>query len=371
MGYVDFLHGGNIYEVKRKYGRDVIDFSANINPLGLPQSVKKAIYKNFDRILHYPDSKASSITRKTAKYWGIDEENILLGNGSVELIYLIMSVFKPKTTLIPAPTFSEYERAAKSVNSRIRFLKLKEKEGFRLSRYGDKADISFFCNPNNPTGNLILPSLRGVPRFRDDETISSGEIASLATLARNDEGLLVVDEAFMDFLPNQKDYTLIWKATKSKRLIVLRTFTKFFALPGLRIGYLIAHKEIIARLRQQQPPWSTNCLAQLAAELIISDREYIKKTYKLIEKERKFLFKQLAAIAGLSPYPSVANFLLLKIEKAGITAKSLQELLLEKGILIRDCANFRGLNDKYIRIAVRTHRENIKLISALKAIIAA
>ncbi|MCG2677326.1 threonine-phosphate decarboxylase CobD [bacterium] len=370
MDNLIFSHGGNICEVKRKYGKELIDFSANINPLGLPQSVKKAIYKNFDRVLHYPDSKASNITQKIAKYWGIDKENILLGNGSVEFIYLIMSAFKPKTTRIPTPTFSEYERAARSVKSKIRFVRLKEKEGFRLdvSQLGN-ADISFLCNPNNPTGNLILPSLRGVPRFRDDEAISSGEIASLATLARNDEGLLVVDEAFMDFLPDQKNYTLIWRAVENRRIAVLRTFTKFFALPGLRLGYLIAHKETVNRLKQHQAPWNTNALAQLAAELILEDKDYIKKAHKLIEKERQFLSKQLSKINGLRPYPSVTNFLLVKIELAGLPSASLQELLLEKGILIRDCANFRGLNDKYIRIAVRTHKENLRLLAALKGVI--
>ncbi|GAH61521.1 unnamed protein product [marine sediment metagenome] len=140
-------------------------------------------------------------------------------------------------------------------------------------------------------------------------------------------------------------------------------------MPGLRIGYLIAHKEIIARLRQHQPPWNTNSLAQLAAELILNDKEYIKKTHKLVEKERKFLFEQLARIEGLRPYPSVTNFLLVKIERAGITSRSLKELLLKKGILIRDCSNFRNLNDKYIRIAVRTHRENLRLLAVLKEVL--
>ncbi|MBZ9577979.1 threonine-phosphate decarboxylase [Patescibacteria group bacterium] len=345
MGYVDFLHGGNIYEVRQRYGKEIIDFSANINPLGLPQSAKKAIYKNFDRILHYPDSKANNITQKIAKYWRIDKENVLPGNGSVEFIYLIMSAFKPKTTRIATPAFSEYERAARSVKSKIRFVRLKEKEGFRLniSQLGS-ADISFLCNPNNPTGNLILENDK-LPKK-----------------------LLVIDEAFMDFLPDQKNYTFIWKATKCTKIIVLRSFTKFFALPGLRIGYLVAHKEVIARLRQQQPPWSTNCLAQLAAELILNDREYIKKTHKLIENQRQFLFRELTKIKWLRLYPSVTNFLLLKIENGRITAKALQKSLLQKGILVRDCSNFRNLNDKYIRIAVRSHKENLKLIAALKKI---
>lgn len=350
MGYIDFTHGGNIYEAKRKYKREIIDFSANINPLDLPARVKRAICKNFNRILHYPDSEAKDIRGKIAKYWGIDEQNVLVGNGSIELIYLIMFTYKPRTTLIPVPTFSEYERAASTLNCKIRFLKLEEKEGFRFSVSGyDKSDVVFLCNPNNPTGNLIL-----------EDREESERLANR---------LVVVDEAFMDFLPNQRNYTLIWKAINCKKIAVLRTFTKFFAIPGLRMGYIIAHKEIINRLKQHQPPWSTNSLAQLAAELVLNDKEYINKTYKFIEKERQFLFKQLAKIDGLRPYPSATNFLLLRIEKTDITSKSLRELLIKKGILVRDCANFRNLNDKYIRVAVRSHKENLGLLTGLKEVL--
>lgn len=350
MADLDFSHGGNIYDVQAKFRKKIIDFSANINPLGLPGRIKKTIYKNFARILHYPDAQASNIIQKIAQYWGIDKENILLGNGSCELIYLIMSTFKPKSMSIPVPTFSEYERAAKNTRTQVQFIKLKEKEDFklRLSQFG-RADVLFVCNPNNPTGNLTLEN--------------QGAIKGLVA-----NKLFVVDEAFMDFLPNQKDYTFIWKATKCKRIIVLRSFTKFFALPGLRMGYLVAHKEVISKLKRNLAPWNTNCLAQLAAELILNDREYIKKTYKLIQSQRQFLFEQLAEIGWLKAYPSVTNFLLLKIERVGITAKSLQAILLKKGMLIRDCSNFRNLNDKYIRIAVRSHKENLKLIAALKQI---
>ncbi len=350
MANLTFLHGGDIYEVKRKFKKEIIDFSANINPLGLPLRAKRTIYENFDKILHYPDPNSRNITRKIAKYWGINEKNVLLGNGSVELIYLIMSTYKPETTLVPAPTFSEYERAAKSVKSKVRFLKLGEKEGFRFNLpHLNKMDILFLCNPNNPTGNLVVKNREIIGKF-------AGK-------------LVVLDEAFMDFLPDQKNYTLIWKAVKKRKIVVLRTLTKFFALPGLRIGYLIGHEEIVNKLKQHQVPWSTNSLAQIAAEEILNDKKYINKTYKLIREERDFLFRQLAKIEGLKPYSSVTNFLLVKIEKTGVTSKSLKELLIEKGILIRDCSNFRNLNDKYIRVAVRSRKENLKLLAALKGVV--
>ncbi len=351
MDNLRFFHGGNIYDVKRKHRKDVIDFSANINPLGLPLKVKKAISEGLDKILHYPDLNARNITQKIAKYWRIDEQNILLGNGSSELIYLISSTFRPKTSLIVVPTFSEYECSAKIIKCRTRFLKLKEKEDFRFNPpHFNNVDLFFLCNPNNPTGNLILQKRQLIEKLTD--------------------GLIVVDEAFMDFLPDQKNYTFIWKAVKQRRIIVLRSFTKFFALPGLRMGYVIAHKEIINALRRHQPPWSTNSLAQVAAETILGDKEYIKNSYLFIVKERDFLFRELDRMKGLKVYPSVTNFILCRLENTRIqSAGILRQKLIKQGILIRNCNNFKGLNDRFFRTAVRKRSENIKLIAALKGIL--
>jgi len=349
MGNIDFLHGGNIYEIEKKYKKVILDFSANINPLGLPRQVKKALYKNFERILHYPDCNAPELVQKIAAYWRINAQNILLGNGSAELIYLIVNAFKPKTVLIPAPTFSEYERAAKSVRAKVRFLRLEEKNNFRLNSSRpnpDKADMFFLCHPNNPTGNFILDNYDGIERLADR--------------------LVVVDEAFMDFLPQQEKHSMVYRAIKSKKVAVLRTFTKMFALPGLRIGYLVAHKDTVSKLRKHRCPWNTNSLAQLAAELVLENKEYVERSMRLIEKERKFLSNEIAKCGRFEPYFSLANFLFIKIKDANTTSSLLRKRLIQKGILIRDCSNFRGLNNKFIRIAVRSRKENLKLIKALR-----
>lgn len=348
MANLNFSHGGNIYGLKEKSSREIIDFSASINPLGLPFQIKQAVSANFKRILHYPDPEAKGLTRKIAEYWKIETENILVGNGSVELIYLIVSCFRPGTTLIPVPTFSEYERAARMVKSEIKFLRLKESEDFCLdvSRI-DRTDMLFLCNPNNPTGNLLFKA-----------RVIAGKLPA---------NLVVNDEAFMDFLPDQQEQTLIPQAVKSKKIVVLRTLTKFFALPGLRIGYLVAHKEIIRRLKKCQPPWNVNALAQLAGERMLPDQDYSKKTYELIEKERSFLLQRIERMAGLKAHPSRANFILVKIENKKLTSARLVKKLLRQGILVRDCANFRGLGNKFIRVAVRTHKENLKLIAALNS----
>ncbi|MDP2755415.1 MAG: threonine-phosphate decarboxylase CobD [Nitrospirota bacterium] len=342
---IDFFHGGNIYEIKRRYKKDVIDFSANINPLGLTEDIKREFIRCYRLIPHYPDPEAKDLIRQIAEYWAIDEQNILIGNGSTELIYLIAHAFKPEKALIPVPTFSEYERAVRSVGSKIEFLKLREMDSFTLKIINsDKAYISFISNPNNPTGNLLIENKKFVLNSK----------------------LNVIDEAFMDFLPDEQKHTFIWKAVKDKNFIVLRSFTKFFALPGLRIGYLIAHKDLIKRLKQVQPPWSVNSIAQHLAQILLNDRDYIEKTRRLINEERGFLFNELARIKGLKPYLSVANFFLVKIIDSRLDSSILIGRLIQKGILIRDCSNFRNLNNRFIRIAVRFRRENTKLIKALR-----
>lgn len=353
MDKLGFTHGGNIYQAQEWYKGKIIDFSANINPLGLPPEVKREIFRNFSSILHYPDPEAKGIKRKIAQYWGIEEENILVGNGSVELIYLVMLTYRPRRVLIPSPTFSEYERAVRELGGTPQFLNLRKGKGFKLNPDGfsnsGKFEAIFICNPNNPTGNLFLEE--------------SGRVKDLT------KKLMVIDEAFMDFLPQERDYTLIWEAIKNKHLIVLRTFTKLFALPGLRIGYLIAHKEIVSKLKGHQLPWSVNAFAQIAAEVVLEAKEHIRKTREFIKKEKAFLFRKIGEIRGLMPYPSVANFLLVRIEKNNMTASSLAKKLLNRGILIRDCSNFRSLGNKFVRIAVRSRKENLCLLKHLREVL--
>jgi threonine-phosphate decarboxylase len=377
MGYINFLHGGNVYAVKREYGKEVIDFSANINPLGLTKAIKRELAKCYRLIAHYPDPEAKDLIGEIAKYWKIDGQNIVIGNGSTELIYLIAHAFKPEKILIPVPTFSEYERACQiSYKLKVTSYKLKQEDNFDINPdefisslrtpnsnppfppllkggEGGLCDIAFLCNPNNPTGKLL----------------KKDGILKIADAAKELKCYLIIDEAFMDFLPDEKSHTFIWKAVKDKKIIVLRSFTKFFALPGLRIGYLVAHKNLIKRLKQIQSPWSVNSIAQYLAQILLNDKDYIEKTHKLINEEREFLFNELTKIKALRPYPSVTNFLLIKILNNQIDSSVLTSKLIEKEILIRDCSNFRGLNSRYFRVAVRSHKENIKFLNALREIL--
>lgn len=332
MVNIDFdEHGGNV----SKYSKDILDFSANINPLGLSKEVKKIFTRNLYKIHHYPDPESKDLISGLARYWKISEENILLGNGSSELFFLISFALRPKNSYIPIPSFSEYEKAVRLTSNKV-ILNSSLKSA-------SKKDLLIIGNPNNPTGSLI-----SVPAFN---------------------GLTVIDEAFMDFLQDEKKHTLIWKAVKNKKYIVIRTFTKFFAIPGLRLGYLIAHKELISFLRKYQVPWNINIYAQQAGQILLKDRTFIKKTRLLIEKERKFLFKHLSDISELKPFKSAANFILIKIKDGSITSSVLKEKLIKKKILIRDCSNFKGLDNTYFRIAVRKRQENVRLIKAINEIL--
>lgn len=344
-----YAHGGNIYEIESLHGTGVMDFSASINPLGIPPRVRRLLRGKNNLLSHYPDPASRRLKTAIARYWKVEEDNVLVGNGSTELIYLVMGAFRPSSVSIPAPSFTEYERAARIVQSRIKFLPLLADEKFCLKTKSVKpCDTLFLCNPNNPTGNLIVrgPSVtEGFPAKR-----------------------IVVDESFMDFLPDEKIHTLISRAWRSKKIIVIRTFTKFFAFPGLRVGYAIAHRDIIRVLKRFQMPWSVNVLAQQAAELALSEEGYMRCSRELVERERFFLHNAISRLEGFKPYSSAANFILIEIKDRRLTSPRLKKRLLKKKILIRDCANFRGLDERFVRMAVRSRKENRLLIKAMEEI---
>lgn len=346
MENIDFTHGGDVY----KYKKNLIDFSSNINPLGLSKSLKNILIRNIENIQKYPDTETTKLRKEIAKFWRIDKENVLCGNGSVDLIYLIVQCLKPEKVLIPSPTFSEYERAAKITGSKIEFLNLEEDKGFSLNtEFEDEKDLIFLGNPNNPTGNLLIKDKREIEKIKCR--------------------CIVIDETFIDFLEEQNNLTFIREAAKGKNIIVLRSFTKFFAIPGLRIGYLVANKEVVNNLKKYQIPWCVNSFAQSISLKHLYQKNYINNTLLLIKKERDFLFQEISKIPGLKPYPSVTNFLLIKIENENVNSTYLKEKLVKYGILIRDCSNFRNLGERFIRLSVRRHSENVKLINLLKRIL--
>jgi len=337
-------HGGLGF-IKAESGKSknkILDFSANINPLKY-KGLKNLLLKNIDSVFYYPDVKNENVLKSVADYLKIKPENITLGNGTSELIYLIAHTFNPKSALIPAPTFSEYERAMNAINAKIHFLNL-EGENFKFPTAQAKKfknDILFLCNPNNPTGNLLL---------NKEEIYKISENFSI----------VVVDESFMEFVNAQEKQTLIHEV-KGKNFIVLRSFSKFFGLPGLRFGYAVADKNIIEKLNAHLNPWNINSLASETFSEILKEynrqtiEKFKKRTLEFIAREKKFISNELTKIAHVKIYNSVTNFLLLKIP---FNSFVFVQKLFEKNVFVRDCGNFRNLGNNYIRICIRTHKEN-------------
>ncbi len=350
-------HGGNINNICNTYGLnpdEIIDFSASINPLGYPDSVRKVILERFNDILNYPDSECTNLRKTIAEKHSCRETNIIVGNGSNELFHLIPRALKPKQGIILQPTFSEFKSALYNANINIIEITNNSKSlKFNLSdtKLNNLIEgVVFLCNPNNPTGQLVTKK----------------EILEFAKYYP--KRLLVVDEAFMDFAEEEEEFTVIKEARSMENLIVVRSLTKFYGFPGLRLGYLVACESIINNLLQFKEPWTVNSLAQVAGQAAINDEVFILNTRKLMSVEKRFLYESLSKIEGLNPFYPSANFILVRIGNGELTSSRIHNLLINDKIVIRDCSNFTGLSNKYFRVAVKTREENQRLLSALKGI---
>ncbi len=351
-------HGGNIWKIAKESGlkpEDILDFSASINPLGLSPRTAAAIKNAMLLLDHYPEPGAESIRAELSLSHNLPEENILVGNGSTEFIYLLPQVFRPQKAVIAEPGFSEYRNSLASFGCEVVDFHAREDEGFfpdikRLcSIIKEDCDVVYLCNPANPTGVLL----------------SKNDILKIAGECRRCGVMLIVDEAFMDFVEEEsvkKDAILM------DNLIVIRSMTKFFSMAGLRLGYIIANKRVIKRLERFKPPWSVNTLSILAGIESLRDSAYIKNTKEWLKEERPFLFEGLNAVPFLKAYPNRVNYLLVKIVAGNITAKDIQEDLLKSGILIRECSTFIGLDGTFFRVAVKKREENRLFLNAINMI---
>lgn len=341
---MQYLHGGDVYRHSVEY-----DFSVNINPLGMPKACASAAKQGIDLAgLQYPDWKGEALCGKLSEKTGVGSRQIILGNGAAELLYTVCQFLRPRFGKIAVPCFQEYEQALKSVGAKTVFWKIQEQEGFVLGRefketIEGKEDIIFLCNPNNPTGRLI------------DRAV----LREIAEQCERTGTYLCLDECFLPFLKpeEQKERSMVSELSKYPHIIVLRAFTKIYGMPGLRLGYACsADEKLIAGMRNILQPWNTSVPAQMAGFAALSEDAYLEQTYRLIERERLYLQQELEKGLAKKVFPSSANFLFFQAEY------DLWEKLLEKGILIRSCANFTNLSKGYFRIAVRTHEENQELI---------
>lgn len=342
-------HGG-LFSLGAKDPK-ILDFSSNISPAGMPSSVASFLKKQLSEIEHYPDLHSYDLKSGLKKYTGLPKENLIVGNGAIEIIYNFCNAFlSKKHVLIPAPTFGEYEVAAKLADCKISFFKtlnLSENIDSFISQI-PKNGCVFVCNPNNPTGTIL----------------SKKQLRKIIVAAKLKSCFVFVDECFIELVP-KSDESILNLVKKFDNLFVLRSLTKSFGLAGIRIGYAAASKQIISILEKMKIPWSVNALAQQAGIVALKNKQHLTKSKSIIKKESNFLRKKIATIQGFECHDSSTNFILIKTKQ---NSTRLQKKLLKQKILIRDCKNFEGLNDHYIRIAIKSHKDNLKLIRALETV---
>lgn len=349
-----FTHGGNIYEEKPP-GGSWLDFSANINPLGLAPAVRKAIEDNIANVVHYPDPEARELKAALSRHYGVAGDRLLPGNGAAELFYLFLQTVRPRRVLLPVPAFSEYERAALAAGAEVSYHCLRAEQGFlldvralaRQSR-AEECDAIILGNPNNPTGGLVTRE----------------EILELLQLTADAHApWLVADESFLDFRADAAAYTVRDLAAAEPRLLVVQSLTKFYALPGLRLGFGVGRPELVRRLEGGKDVWNVNLLAQKAGVAALAEREYAARTQALVAAEGQWLAAELRKIPGWQVYAPTVNFIFARLPGESSAAAG---CLREQGILVRDCSNYPGLDAHYLRFAVRTRAENRQLTAALQ-----
>lgn len=353
-------HGGNIYRAARAQRcspSELLDFSASINPLGPPAAVLRVLRKELWAIGHYPDPDAYEVRLALSKQFGLPPDWFLAGNGSAELISLLPLGLGLTEALVVGPTFSEYESALRQAGAVCTYCLADRKEEYRppidrvMTRLQQERNIEalFLCNPNSPTGQVV----------------AKADLLPLIDVLNRHGRWAIIDEAFGEFAP---DHSMLDVLSEYPRLVILRSGTKFFSIPGLRLGYLIGHPAVLKQVQRRQAPWSVNALAQIAAVAAFEDTTYRKRSLSFIERERARLQSALRAIPGVRVFPSAANFVLFELPSS-MPAGRAAERLDRTGILVRDCSNVPGLNERTIRIAVRRRRDNERLCRSLGAIL--
>jgi len=356
---LNLIHGGNVYRAAKELNvphNEILDFSANINPLGFPKVVESIILNHIKDLAHYPDVEQLELKKAAAKYYGTGLENIMPGNGSVELIHIVLEALRPSKVIIPSPTFSEYAISCRSRNIDNVFINLLPRNFIFDLPIIDKIkdaitanSLVILCNPNNPTGSLIRRQT----------------LLQLLDILIERKSFLLLDEAFMDFVI--EDESMVGFIEKYNNLIILKSVTKFFALPGLRLGFVLASPDLIKKFSMFKDPWNVNTFAGLVGAQVLQDREYISKTREYIEEEKLRFWKNLKSISSIEPFYPHANFIFIKVTE-DIKVPVIDKKLKEKRILIRDCSNYTFLDDSYFRVAVKLREHNDILICALKEV---
>lgn len=378
-----YFHGSDLEKIEQTYGikkEEIINFAANVNPLGISYRLKKELISHIDCVTTYPDRAYTTLRTAISDYTGAPVSHITVGNGSTELISLVIQVLQPKHALVLGPTYSEYAHEISLAGGTLRTFSLKEEENFTFhkedflteisgkissetsagltnkrssgpfSKTTATPDLFVICNPNNPTSSLID---RNTMHFILKECAKRNIF-------------VMVDETYMEFTEEPSETTAIPFTSEYQNLIVLRGISKFFAAPGLRLGYgICGNEKLLKEMADYQNPWSVGSLTEIAGKIMFEDTEYIADTRKLILAERKRVLGKLSEMPGLKLYPAHANFILVRILDKTLTSTMLFEAAIKEKLMIRDCSSFKALGEKYFRFCLMSAEANDKLLAVI------
>lgn len=354
------FHGSDLEKIAEYYHisqEGIVKFGANVNPLGLSESVKADLAAHLDIISSYPDRNYTSLKRTIGAYCNVDPAHVVVGNGSTELISLLISQRQAKKALVLGPTYSEYARELALTGGEITYYNLKESNDFMLdvpdflASFEPDVDLVILCNPNNPTSSAIM----------------NGDIARILDHCKERDIFVMIDETYVEFAPDVSAVTSVSLVDGYDNLMVIRGVSKFFAAPGLRFGYgITSNRDFLRALLTHQNPWSLNSVGAYAGELMLQDEDYISKTRNLICSERDRLYRELTDMDGVKVYFPYGNFILVRILKPGITSFDVFEMAIKEKMMIRDCASFESLDGEYVRFCIMKPKENDRLLKCLR-----
>ena len=356
------FHGSDLEKIADYYHLDkkkIVLFGANVNPLGLSGQVKKDLAEHLDIISSYQDRDYTDLKKTIAVYTNTSPEHIVVGNGSTELISLLISQRAPKRALLLGPTYSEYARELNLVGGTLEYYNLKEEQDFRLDisdltdTLKSDIDLLIICNPNNPTSSAI----------------STADMKKLLTACRSLGIFVMIDETYIEFAPEGTSLSAVSLVPEFDNFMVIRGVSKFFAAPGLRFGYgLTSNQAFLQTLLTHQNPWSLNSIGAYAGERMLKDTDYIQKTWSLIDSERTRMCTELSGLDTVKIYPAYANFVLVKILKEGLTSFDIFEKAIHQNLMIRDCSSFKSLNGEYVRFCIMNPEDNDRLLDVFRSL---
>lgn len=355
----DHFHGSDLEKIEEIYGikkEEIVSFSANVNPLGVSPLLRSALSEKIDAITTYPDREYTSLRKCIAAYCGTEYENVIVGNGSTELISLFIQIEHPKKALVIGPTYSEYEREIALGGGTTLYYPLKESDNFKLNvedfltHLNESIDLLVICNPNNPSSS----------------SIRRGEMRHILDACKQHDIYVMVDETYVEFADDMEEISAVPLTNYYNNIVILRGTSKFFAAPGLRLGYAVTgNRDLIEAINTRKNPWTINSLAVVAGETMFRDREYIEQTKRLISSERARIFDLLKKNPDFKVYEPSGNFMLVRILKENVTSQDLFDRAIREKMMIRDCSTFPFLDNKYVRFCIMKREDNDRLLDCL------